>query len=272
MKKELLSKVFMAMMMVLALSCSSSDDSNDESDSNEISNQDVQYENMLMGTSWVQDKEVTVSDDGKEYEHHYDGIITFGYNHEWYLINFLNKYNAYGEWEVENGVYDYHIKYTNNESAAALRANIAVCLFGWSKIKQLTDSKLVLGSCSEGNKSYAEFHKISYREGSKNGYDDNNSGGSGGSSGDKPYVTSFDFTATKSSITVKFMCSERPTSATVKYGTSSPSSTTSSSIAGKQVSATVSGLKSGTKYYFKCTVSNSYGSSTSDTFSAMTNY
>ena len=99
-----------------------------------------------------------------------------------------------------------------------------------------------------------------------------NDGGSGDSSGDKPYVTSFDFTATKTSITVKFMCNERPSSATVRYGTSSPSSTTSSSISGKQVSATVSGLKSGTKYYFKCTVSNSYGSSTSDTFSAITNY
>jgi len=107
--------------------------------------------------------------------------------------------------------------------------------------------------------------------------DDDNSGtgsgsGGSGSTGDAPYVTSFDFTATKSSITVKFMCSERPTNATIKYGTSSPTSTASSSISGKQVSATVSGLKSGTKYYFKCTVKNSYGSSTSDTFSAITNY
>lgn len=97
-------------------------------------------------------------------------------------------------------------------------------------------------------------------------------GDNSGNDGEPPYVTSFDFTATKSSITVKFMCNERPSSATVKYGTSSPSSTTSSSISGKQVSATVSGLKSGTKYYFKCTVSNSYGSSTSDTFTAITNY
>lgn len=98
------------------------------------------------------------------------------------------------------------------------------------------------------------------------------SGNDSGNDGETPYVTSFDFTATKSSITVKFMCNERPTSATIKYGTSTPSSTASSSISGKQVSATVSGLKSGTKYYFKCTVKNSYGSSTSDTFSAMTNY
>ena len=103
------------------------------------------------------------------------------------------------------------------------------------------------------------------------GNEDGN-GDNSGNDGEPPYVTSFDFTATKSSITVKFMCNERPSSATIKYGTSSPSSTTSSSISGKQVSATVSGLKSGTKYYFKCTVSNSYGSSTSDTFTAITNY
>lgn len=98
------------------------------------------------------------------------------------------------------------------------------------------------------------------------------SGGGGSSVGDAPYVTSFDFTATKTSITVKFMCNERPTSATVKYGTSSATSTISSNISGKQVSATATGLKAGTKYYFKCTVKNDNGSSTSDPYPAMTNY
>jgi len=105
-----------------------------------------------------------------------------------------------------------------------------------------------------------------------NGNNNNNNGGSGSSTDEPPYVISYDFSATKTSITVKFMCNERPTSATVKYGTSSPSRSTSSSIIGKQVTATVSGLKSGTKYYFNCTVKNSYGSSTSDTFTAITNY
>ena len=98
------------------------------------------------------------------------------------------------------------------------------------------------------------------------------SGSDGGSDGEAPYVTSFSFTATKSSITVKFMCNEKPTSATVKYGESSATKSVSSSITGKQVSATASGLKAGTKYYFKCTVKNSYGSSTSDEYSAITNY
>ena len=103
----------------------------------------------------------------------------------------------------------------------------------------------------------------------------NGSGGGGsgsGNDGDTPYVTSFDFTATKNSITVKFMCSEKPTKATIKYGDASPSKTVSSSISGKQVSATVKNLKSGTKYYFQCTISNNAGTSTSDVFPAITNY
>ena len=105
--------------------------------------------------------------------------------------------------------------------------------------------------------------------------DDNNGdnpNGNGGEENDKPYVIRCDFTATKTSITVKFMCNIRPTKATIKYGTSSPSKTVSTTITNKQVSATVRGLNSGTKYYFNCTVSNSYGSSTSDTYPAMTNY
>ena len=244
---------------------------NIDDDDNGMTNQDAQYERMLMGTSWVQDKEVIFGDDGKEIVNHNEGTLTFGYDHEWYLIKLWNKYDAYGEWGVKNGIYDYSIKSNNYGDAAVLRGIIASIYFGFARIRELTDSKLILESTVEGSRNYGEFHKVSYREGSKN-FDDNESGGGGSSSGEPPYVTSFDFSATKTSITVKFMCNERPTSATVKYGTSSPSKTTSSSISGKQVSATVSGLKSGTKYYFKCTVKNSNGSSTSDTFTAITNY
>ena len=114
------------------------------------------------------------------------------------------------------------------------------------------------------------IHEFSSNSGN-NGNEDLG-GGSGTSSGDAPYVTSFDFTATKTSITVKFMCSERPTSATVKYGEVSPTKTISSTISGKQVSATATGLKAGTKYYFSCTVKNNYGSSTSNNLPAITNY
>lgn len=265
MKKELLSKVLMAMMMVLVLSCSS-DDSDDESNSNWASNKDAQYEKMLMGTSW----ELT---DGTL------GTVTYGYNHIWYLMNAghsgdeMSFYkNADGTWEVTNGKINVYLKHYdyNASSLSGARMQIAVLGFLRPNIITLTDNKLVTSSDVEGD--VTEYRRVSYKEGSI--LDGNGSGADNGSSsgGEPPYVTSFDFTATKSSITVKFMCNERPTSATVKYGTSSPNKTASSSITGKQVSATVTGLKSGTTYYFKCTVKNSYGSSTSDTFYAITNY
>lgn len=272
MKKELLSKVFMAMMMVFALSCSSSDDSNDEGVSNDISNQDAQYEQMLKGTSWKIDKDFYFNE-GEGRENHTDGIMTFAYNNIWYLIGLYNYIDADGTWSVENGLLEIVVKnYTSDMGLAAFRGFVSTAGFLRNKIVYLTDSKMRLKwSSDETNKSSVEFVKVTYREGTiQGGHNGNSSGGS--SSGDKPYVTSFDFTATKTSITVKFMCSERPSSATVKYGISSASGTVSSSISGKQVSATVNGLKSGTKYYFKCTVSNSYGSSTSDTFTAITNY
>lgn len=101
----------------------------------------------------------------------------------------------------------------------------------------------------------------------------NNPGGGGGgnTSGDVPYVIGFDFTATKTSIKVSFTIDSKPTSASVYYGESSANKSAGTpTIVGKTVTATVNGLKSGTKYYFKCTVRNSNGSSTSDNWPAMT--
>lgn len=97
-------------------------------------------------------------------------------------------------------------------------------------------------------------------------------GNGGTSSGDAPYITNFNSTATKNSITVKFMSSEKPTSATIYYGEYSASKVLSSTISIKQISATATGLKSGTKYYFKCIVRNENGSSTSAEYPVMTNY
>lgn len=111
-------------------------------------------------------------------------------------------------------------------------------------------------------------------------YATSTSGGGGGggdqggsSKGDAPYVISFDYTATKNSISVTFYTDIKPTSASIYYGeTSADKSAGSVSIISKSVSVKVSNLKSGTKYYFKCKLTNEYGSSTSDAWPAMTNY
>lgn len=100
----------------------------------------------------------------------------------------------------------------------------------------------------------------------------NNSGNTGSS--EDLYQTNFTFTATTSKITVKFYFSDRLSSATIKYGTTaSCSSSKSASVTAKCASATITGLKAGTKYYFKCIAKSSAGKScTTDVYPAMTNY
>lgn len=98
------------------------------------------------------------------------------------------------------------------------------------------------------------------------------SGNSETSNGNKPEFTNFTYTATQTSITVKFYTDERANSATIKYGTSSPTSTVSATISNKQITATITGLKKGTKYYVNCTARNDYGSVTSETYPVITNY
>jgi len=83
---------------------------------------------------------------------------------------------------------------------------------------------------------------------------------------------SFNYTTTQTSVTVKFYTNERASSATIKYGEYSASSSASATITNKEISATISGLKKGTKYYVKCTARNSSGSVTSDDYPVRTNY
>lgn len=111
--------------------------------------------------------------------------------------------------------------------------------------------------------------------GDNNGNDGGNSGGNGGgttTTGYPPEFVSYDYSTTKNSITFDFYTDVRADRATVKYGTSSPTISSSSTITNKQIRARVSGLKSGTKYYFSCTASNQYGSTRSETIAVMTDY
>lgn len=94
-----------------------------------------------------------------------------------------------------------------------------------------------------------------------------------GSEGYAPEVTGFDYTSTKNSIKVTFQTDSRPSSASIYYGENDANKSAGGvNIIGNSVTANVSGLKSGTKYYFKCVVKNSYGSTTSDGWPASTLY
>lgn len=273
MKQIALTKVLLAITLVSALFGCGKDDDDDVANNN--SNQDVKYEEMLMGTSWKQEK--FVSGDHGEKEERHNGIMTFGYDHKYYLIGIDDKYDAEGTWAVKDGIIKTSIKYQNSGMTPASFRVSALLFSGYTldRIGLLTDTKLRLLWITE-DETYkywrTDYYKVPYQEGTNHDWGSSDDGSGSSSAGEAPYVTSFTFSATKSSITVKFMCNEKPTSATVKYGESSATKSVSSSITGKQVSATASGLKAGTKYYFKCTVKNSYGSSTSDEYSAITNY
>lgn len=141
-------------------------------------------------------------------------------------------------------------------------------------VTKLTSNELVLKMFFSDSKGYAidTFEKAGERIHYVDAGGSSSSGG-GSSSDDAPNVTGFDFTATKTSIKVTFNVSSRPTSASIYYGErSATKSAGTPTIIGTSVTTTVNGLKSGTKYYFKCTVKNSNGSSTSDNWPAMTLY
>jgi hypothetical protein len=279
MKKEFLLKVLMLLFVMSFVSCDKDDD-DDNNNGNNSDNSSQSYnsnygsqtenrsgfENMFNGTSWKMISYKYYKDDGTvEVRTPNPGIMTFSSDHIFYIMGLKHGNKIYdvidGTWEATSTGVSLKANAKGDQSWASMQGVITANGYAIATITDYTDSWF---KC--GNNFIYEFSKTSYQAPS-------NGGGSGSSdSGDAPHVVSYDFTATKTSITVKFMCSERPSSATVKYGTSSPSSTISSSISGKQVTATASGLKAGTKYYFNCTVKNSYGSSTSDTFSAITNY
>lgn len=254
--------VLVALISVGCLSCGKSTDNEFDggSYSREYSDYEERMINELTGTSWRFDKSENGNSTRTEY-----AIITFADNERLQVIDFKTADGNYisskdGVWYFDNNklvllYYNENIGDTG-QMAAALGVE--------NEISSLTSSSMILVD-PDGEKT-RYFSKVAYRE-----IEDDAPGG-GTSSGDAPYVTDFTFTATKTSITVKFMCSERPNSATISYGESSANKTLSTSIAGKQVSATATGLKSGTKYYFKCKVSNQNGSSTSDGWTAITNY
>lgn len=105
----------------------------------------------------------------------------------------------------------------------------------------------------------------------------NPSGEVDNSSYEKPVIGFDSFSATKTSLTVKFRIYNKDkagiTSSTIYYGrTSNPSQSVSTSILGVFVTATISGLSKGTEYWVKCKVTGKGGTTTSDVAKCITNY
>lgn len=170
-----------------------------------------------------------------------------------YDENSISGKNEYGDYWTGDLVISSNTSYTDNQYANA-----------WTYF--FTSSKNM--NIGEGYRSVGKSIRPVYSvSGGSGGSDD----GGNDSSGDAPYVTNFNSSSTKNSITVKFMSSERPKEATIYYGQYFASKALNTTISGKQISAKATGLKSGTKYLFKCTIKTDKGSYTSDVYPAMTN-
>ena len=278
--KKLYSTIMMLAMMVAALSLTAcgGDDEDDGGGNNAKSKEDLELETKLAGTSWRLYKGVysgnNIGIDGEK------GILTFTskkdpqYEGEYicYVIDhFHDSYQVddhQGSWSIRKQKLVIATWPNDNDKPSYL-ANFWYISPPGSTITKLSDTELIL---NVGDVYALYYKKTNYREANISNQNNNPSDNGGGSSGDAPRVIDFNFTPTKNSITVYFMATEKTQSATIYYGETTANNSLSTSIINKQISAKASGLKSGTKYYFKCKLSNSYGSSTSLFFPAMTNY
>lgn len=116
------------------------------------------------------------------------------------------------------------------------------------------------------------YSKVAY-QGSTGG----SSSGNSGSGYEAPEVGYYDFTATKTSVTVTYSIYNKNecggvSSASIYYGKSSATTAKAATVSGNYISTTITGLQAGTTYYVKCTVNTPGGSVTTDQTRVITNY
>ena len=244
---------------------------------------DLELTQKLSGTSW---KPITIKniETGEQWDYSDVNVtITFAPNKKAYLLGTLQtwvnnkEFEAYGTWDVSQGELSWGPETSSPRfERETLLRSILISNFGavrcaglWGQlaIKSISSSYLITETVGHTQTFVTHYTKVAYTEGS------NSNSGSGGSTSDNSmYFTNFTWTATQTSVTVKFYTNERATSATIKYGENSASSSKSATITNKEISTTITGLKKGTKYYVKCIARNSTGSVTSEEYPVITNY
>ena len=139
-----------------------------------------------------------------------------------------------------------------------------------SYIYKLTSSELRIRA---GFFSDDERREYIFTRSTQTPYDDSGNENAGAS----PEIGFYDFSATKSSITVRYQIFNKDeaniNNARIYYGTSSnPTSSVSANVTGVYITATITGLSKGTEYYVKCRAVGNGGSTTTDVTKCITNY
>ena len=243
------------------VSCGNDGDDNIDSGytNNEEENDGSTYDlitiNKLKGTSWKWVRNEYYKDG--VYNRSYDGdnsIITFSdeqvKSEEYNLYANGIKKGTWEAWSYTEGKPTIMMNWQSGEDRAKYG--------GIGIIFSLSANELDLGNTSS--------HHCFVSAG-------NSSGGENTQSGKAPNFIDFSYTYTSSSVTVIFHTDTDITSGTVYYGKNSASIAVSSSyttIGRHMVQTTIRNLNKSTKYYVKCTVKNSYGTTTSDVLTVMT--
>ena len=164
MNKNVFFKLLSLTMIIAIFGCNKNE--SDDDSVNDYSNQDAQYEEKLTGTSWKQEKFVW-GENGENVNRH-NGIMTFGYDHNYYIIGLDGKYDAKGTWSVKDGIIETTIKYNNSGMTDATFRLSVLFYSGYTldRISFLTDYhlRLLWINDDESFKYWqADYYKVSYQ-------------------------------------------------------------------------------------------------------------
>lgn len=277
--------MFVATSSLTVTSCGDDDDELDSSGSEDVVRIPTEHQwiyDNLYNTSW------TMISTNTNYSNVYynrwkDAIITFSgeqleNNNEIYRKFYITGFSGNGYWYVnENGrlvcLNSFYVGGGGGLSGA--EAGEFSNVYG-SMVDvdiQFPNSGTFIITDQYGD--WWKYSQVSFQGGGGNDNGGNN--GNNGSNYETPEVGFYDFTATKTSVTVTYYIYNKNecggiSNATVYYGKNSATSSKSATVSGNYISATITGLQSGTAYYVKCKVNTPGGSETTSETKVMTNY
>lgn len=268
-------------------SCSKYDNDTLQENSYTIDPEIEALSSMLFNTSWTYQYSAFYNKDNGNYRYtntEFANKFTFTFSNEvisnnsYRLIVNGNKASA-ACWCIDsNGLdysaTDYGLRFANMSTKEAGNWSALGGSIFDGKIVSLTDSELIVKDYYSDGINYVKH--VFCSSGSTGGGTSGDSSGSS-TSNEKPDVGFYDFTATKTSLTVKYkiynMAEAGVSFAKIYYGTSSnPSKYKTATVSGTLITVKITGLKSGTTYYVKCVATGKGGSTTTTTTKCITNY